>query len=282
MDGLRFAYGSNGLGDHRLDDALAWLAELGYAGVALTLDHHHLDPFAPDAAARTAAVAKRLDELGLDVVVETGARFLLDPRRKHAPTLLDDDPAPRLDLLRRACDIAADLGASVVHLWAGIKPPALDEATAWTRLVAGVAATLEHAERRGVVLGFEPEPGMLVHSLDDVERLLVALDQHPRLGVTVDVGHCQVDEDAPIPACLERMADHLVHVQIEDMRRGVHEHLDFGDGEIDFPPVLATLREIGYDGLVSVELTRHSHTAHTVVPRALDFLRAAEHQAVMS
>ncbi|MGW4149959.1 sugar phosphate isomerase/epimerase, partial [Streptomyces albogriseolus] len=29
--------------------------------------------------------------------------------------------------------------------------------------------------------------------------------------------------------------------QIEDMRRGVHEHLPFGDGEIDFPPVLAAL-----------------------------------------
>ena len=26
------------------------------------------------------------------------------------------------------------------------------------------------------------------------------------------------------------------------MRRGVHDHLRFGEGEIDFPPVLATLR----------------------------------------
>ena len=57
--------------------------------------------------------------------------------------------------------------------------------------------------------------------------------------------------------------ERLVHVQIEDMRRGVHEHLDFGDGEIDFPPVLSALAEIGYRGLVCVELSRHSHTAHT-------------------
>ena len=280
-DGLRYAYGTNGLGDHRLDDALVWLAELGYAGVALTLDHHHLDPFAPDVGARTAAIARRLDELGLGVVVETGARFLLDPRRKHAPTLLDDDPAPRLELLRRACDIAADLGAPVVHLWAGVKPPSLDEATAWSRLVAGVADTLEHAERRDVVLGFEPEPGMLIETLAGFEALAAALDHHPRLGVTVDIGHCQVNEDASIPDCLRRVADRLVHVQIEDMRHGVHDHLFFGEGEIDFPPVLATLHEIGYDGLVSVELTRHSHTAHTVVPRALDFLRTNEHQAVI-
>ena len=44
---LRFGYGTNGFSNHRLDDALAVIAELGYDGVALTLDHHHLDPFAP-------------------------------------------------------------------------------------------------------------------------------------------------------------------------------------------------------------------------------------------
>ncbi|TXS51995.1 hypothetical protein EAO75_09275 [Streptomyces sp. uw30] len=45
---LRFGYGTNGLADLRLDDALALLADLGYDGVGLTLDHMHLDPLAPD------------------------------------------------------------------------------------------------------------------------------------------------------------------------------------------------------------------------------------------
>ena len=39
--------------------------------------------------------------------------------------------------------------------------------------------------------------------------------------------------------CVAEVAEHLVNVQIDDMRRGVHEHLEFGTGEIDFPPVLA-------------------------------------------
>ena len=41
-----------------------------------------------------------------------------------------------------------------------------------------------------------------------------------------------------MPDCVRRVAEHLVNVQIDDMRRGVHEHLEFGTGEIDFPPVL--------------------------------------------
>jgi sugar phosphate isomerase/epimerase len=67
-----------------------------------------------------------------------------------------------------------------------------------------------------------------------------------------------------------------VNVQIEDMRRGVHEHLPLGEGEIDFPPVLGALCHAGYRGLVSVELPRDSYRAHELVPSSIRFLRHAE------
>jgi L-ribulose-5-phosphate 3-epimerase len=276
---LRFGYGTNGLADHRLEDALTLLADLGYDGVALTLDHHHLDPFAPDLAARTAAVARQLDQLNLAVVIETGARYLLDPWHKHEPTLLSDDPQPRAALLRRAVDVGADLGAQAVSFWSGTRPLGLDLQTAWARLVAGCTAVLAHAEYRGVTLGFEPEPGMLVERLDDYERLATELGEDPRFGLTLDVGHAWCLEDESPAACVRRAGSRLVNIQIEDMRRGVHEHLDFGEGEIDFPPVLAAIREVGYQGLVTVELPRHSHAGPTVAAWAIEFLRAAEQVA---
>ena len=54
---MRFGYGTNGFANHRLTDALDVIADLGYQGVALTLDHDHLDPYAPDLAGRTRTVA---------------------------------------------------------------------------------------------------------------------------------------------------------------------------------------------------------------------------------
>jgi sugar phosphate isomerase/epimerase len=49
----------------------------------------------------------------------------------------------------------------------------------------------------------------------------------------------------------------------------------FGEGELDLPAALAALEEIGYEGLVAVELSRHAHRAHEVVPAAMAAMREA-------
>ncbi|MEV6790671.1 sugar phosphate isomerase/epimerase family protein [Streptomyces sp. NPDC051320] len=275
---LRYGFGTNGFANHRLGDALAVIADLGYDGVALTLDHHHLDPYAPDMAARVATLGHRLDELGLTVIVETGARYLLDPWHKHEPTLLSTDGRPRrVDFLRRAVEIGAGLGAQAVSFWSGVKPPAVPTRTAWDRLVDGCAHVVAAAQTAGVVLGFEPEPGMLVENLHGYEQLAAALGHPAAFGLTLDIGHCRCLEPYSVADCVRRSKDRLVNVQIDDMRRGTHEHLEFGSGEIDFPPVLAALAQVGYAGLVAVELPRHSHDAPGVARRSLDFLRSSEY-----
>ena len=71
-----------------------------------------------------------------------------------------------------------------------------------------------------------------------------------------------------------RWKDRLWNVHIEDMRRGVHEHLMFGDGEMDFLPILQALKKIDYAGGVHVELSRHSHDAVNTAKRALTFLQS--------
>ncbi|MGI5166700.1 sugar phosphate isomerase/epimerase family protein [Spirillospora sp. CA-253888] len=273
---LSFAYGTNGFGDHTLDEALEVLAGLGYQGVGLTLDRRHLDPYADDLPRRLAALRRRLDMLGLGVVIETGGRYLLDPWRKHQPTLLSDHGAERrADLLVRAVRIAAELGAPVVSTWSGTAPPELPVRTAWDRLAAGCAPVIEAAAHHGVRLGFEPEPGMFVDTLDRFDELDRLLGSPEPFGLTLDIGHCRCLEPRPVPDCVRRAAPRLVHVQIEDMRRGVHQHLEFGDGDIDFPAVLSALAGIGYTGQVTVELPRHSHAAPEVARRSLWFLRAA-------
>ncbi|MEU6953039.1 sugar phosphate isomerase/epimerase family protein [Streptomyces sp. NPDC045714] len=275
---LHLGYGTNGLTDLRLDDALGLLADLGYEGVGLTLDHMHLDPMAPDLSERTRQVRRRLTSLGLRVTVETGARYVLDPRRKHGPSLLDPDPdarAARTALLVRAVDVAAELGAHAVHCFSGVTPPDTSPDTAWKRLTEALAPVLEAADRSGIPLAIEPEPGHLLATLADFHHLRALLGDPGPLGLTLDIGHCQcLEEEKPLE-CVKQSAPWLRHVQIEDMRRGVHEHLPFGEGEIDFPPLLAALAASDYRGLTVVELPRHSHAGPELARTSIDFLRDA-------
>ncbi|MEK0100384.1 sugar phosphate isomerase/epimerase family protein [Streptomyces sp. A475] len=275
---IRWGYGTNGLTDLRLEDALAVLADLGYDGVGLTLDHMHLDPLVPDLPTRTRQVARVLDRHGLSVTVETGARYVLDPRRKHGPSLLDPDPdarSARTRLLIRAVQVAADLGAHAVHCFSGITPDGTDDGTAWKRLADALAPVLDAASAAGVPLAIEPEPGHLLATLADFHYLREEFGGPEALGLTLDIGHCQCLEPLSPAECVREAAPWLKHVQIEDMRRGVHEHLPFGDGEIDFPPVLEALDATGYQGLTVVELPRHSHAGPQLAEESLRFLRAA-------
>ena len=94
-----------------------------------------------------------------------------------------------------------------------------------------------------------------------------------RLGLTIDIGHLHCQGEVPIADQITRWKDRLINVHIEDMQSGVHEHLMFGDGEIDFPPVIAALAQIGYDGLLGVELSRHSHEGPVAARQAYNYLR---------
>ena len=270
---LRYAYNTNGAANHRLGDAVALVADSGYDGVALTLDHHHLDPMEDGWERRAEALARDLSARRLGAVIETGARFLLDPRQKHEPTLLTASPegrARRVAFLQRAVDIGAALGAEAVSFWAGVPKPGVDRdiAAAWLR--EGVARVLEHAERRGVVAALEPEPGMLVETLDDWNGLSRDL---PALTLALDLGHCLVTGEREPPAAVREFKASLGTVAIEDMRRGDHTHLPFGEGDMDIPACLDALEEVGFPGLVCVELSRESHRADTMVPASLAWLR---------
>ena len=268
---MRFAYNTNGAANHRLDDALGLIADAGYDGVALTLDIHHLDPFGPDFPAERRRVAQRLRQLGLGCVVETGARFLLDPAAKHEPTLVTasaEGRARRVEFLSRALEVAADTGADAMSFWAGVPKPGVDRAEATDWLRAGAAAVAQRAEQLGTVAALEPEPGMLIETADDWAALAI-----PGLRLALDTGHCIVTGESDPADAVRRFAAELGTVSIEDMKRGVHVHLPFGEGDMDVPSILAALDEVGFDRLVCVELSRESHRADTMIPGSLRYLR---------
>ena len=339
-------YNTNGLAHHDLFDAVALLADIGYRGVAITIDHNALPPgdcpnfrvsengTVPlsdgETGQRIVRLRTLLEKLGMRSVIETGARFLLDPRVKHEPTLLSESARRRIDFYKYAVDCAAELGSDCVSLWSGAgtgpffgqkadsadrsqtenmdlspsvatyqqarpgkgtevvvgnsftnpsdllrqpPPSPSHRQQAMDRLVEGLREVLDYAATKNVLIAFEPEPGMFIDTMSAFEELLGRIDA-PNLRLTLDIGHLQCQGELPIPEVIRRWASRLVNVHIEDMRRGVHEHLMFGEGEIDFPPVLRALAEVGYPGGVYVELSRHSHEGPMAAMQAFKWMES--------
>ena len=272
---LRLGYNTNGFGCHTLESSLHIISKLGYTGVALTLDNYILNPKDPDLDQKLAAVKALLKIYSLACVIETGARFLLDPWRKHEPTLISpsaDARKARLEFLKRALYIAAKLGAESLSLWSGKKHSDQDDNRAWELLISGCRELSNDAGRYSIPLAFEPEPGMFLENLLQYQKLN-AMVNSDNFGLTLDVGHAFLTEDITVGECIRNFRHEIKNIHIEDMQKGIHQHLFFGQGEMDFADIFKALKEIGYQGLINVELSHHSHNAVEVAGQAIDFLK---------
>jgi len=255
-------YSTNSIGDVDPLDAVPILCDLGYESLAITLDHHTINPFAGDLPTRVTRWRKALTDVGMACVIETGARHLLDRTVKHEPTLVSSDPsarARRIDFTRRAIDVAADLGAGCVSLWSGVGRDGAALETFGGRLADGLAEIVTYAAQAGVVVAFEPEPGMVIDTLARAATLFDRLGRPAALRLTVDIGHMECMGEWPSAAPLRSWHGMIANVHVDDMLACRHEHLPLGTGNVDLTAALAALAAAGYRGGLHVELPRQSH-----------------------
>ena len=268
-------YNTNGFAHHKIEDALQIIAELGYRSIAFTLDYNTLDPFASNAVDRARELGKISQDLRLNVVIETGARFLLDARKKHQPTLiskLGTDRKKRADFLLRCAELGNKMGSNILSFWSG-KPDFEAPGDAyWELLIEQCGFISRQVENSGMKIAFEPEPGMFIDTMDKFEKLYKAINM-PGFGLTLDIGHLECMNEMPLMTHLEKWGSVLWNIHLEDMRRGVHDHLPPGEGSIDFAKVFEGLDKIKYKGGVHWELSRHSHDAVETARKCRQFMK---------
>ena len=272
---MKAGYSTNSFGDVDPLDALSLLCEQGYASLAITPDRSILNPYEKTFASEVRVWQHALAKAQMRCVVETGARHLLDSKRKHHPTLLSDaqdDCNRRIEFLRRAIELAGELKADCVSLWSGAVCSDADETLLWRKLTDGVGEVLDHASRCGVMLGFEPEPGMFIDTVARAEELFERLGRPKSLCLTVDIGHLECLGERPLAATVRDVADRIVNVHIDDMIVCRHEHLPLGKGDIDYVPIFRELLAARYQGGLHVELPRQSHRWYETAKESYEFI----------
>jgi hydroxypyruvate isomerase len=152
----------------------------------------------------------------------------------------------------QALEYATGLGASVIHVMAGIVPEA-DRGAALKTYVANLRAAAREAEGSGVTLLLEPlnardAPGYLVSRSDDLSDIIAEIGE-PAVKLLFDVYHVQIMEGDLIRR-LERHKDIIGHVQVA----GVPDRAEpDADNEVNFSAIFRALDRLGYGGLVGLE-----------------------------
>ena len=256
---MRLAYSTNAFTLHSLERAIDAVSELGYAGVEILCDKPHWFP--PEVRpAEAEAIAGRLAACGLAVsnLNANTANGYFDPappENVFEPALSNADPQLRRwrqDYSLAAVELARVVGASCVSVTSGRPRPGCAPAQAFAHFVDSLKRICDGAERAGVRIGIEYEPGLLVERAEEVRAVIDAVGSDV-LGVNFDIGHSWVHGENPEDA-VRLLAGRIWNVHVEDIKGMKHYHLVPGDGDLPFERYLRALESARYDGFLTVEL----------------------------
>jgi sugar phosphate isomerase/epimerase len=256
---MQLAFSSNAYLNFSFPEAARRIRAAGYAGIEIMADVPHAWPayLLPETKA---AIKNSITDQGLRIsnINAFMMNAINDHRQKYWHPSWIEPYQPyrqvRIDHTRRALDLAKELGAPCITTEPG---GPLEPGQRWEDALdlfcENLRPVADHAKAVGVPLLVEPEPGLLIETADQYERFADRFN-HPGVGLNFDIGHMYCVKDDPSMA-IRQLARHLRHVHLEDIAASrVHHHLVPGEGAINFPPILQALREIGYDGWVTIEL----------------------------
>lgn len=246
-------------------------AELGYDGLELapmTIDPepHRLSP------ARRAALRRAAADAG---IVITGLHYLM--RAPAGLSITSRDPAQRastIEVMRGLCELAAEVGGRfLVHGSPDQRKlePGFEE-EGRKHAVAFFAAAAESAARAGVIYCVEPLSRRQTDHINTIAEAaaIVTAVGSPALKTMIDCSSAAPTEVESIPALIRRWLPTglIAHVHLNDPnRRGP------GEGDLEFAPILAALRDQNYSGNIGVEPFIYQPDGPTCAARAIGYVR---------
>jgi sugar phosphate isomerase/epimerase len=271
---VNLAFSTNAYLNYPFGEAVDRLARIGYRGVEVMADVPHAWPafLLPqqkqairDALARNGLAISNVNAFMMNAVSDHRQRY-------WHPSWIEPDPhyrRVRVDHTKRALTLARELGAPCITTEpGGPVEPGASWSAALKLFVETLKPVAEHAEREGVLLLVEPEPGLLIETADQFLEFIGHVDS-PAVGLNFDIGHAFCVGDDPA-STIPRVRQHIRHFHLEDIAATrVHHHLVPGDGAIDFASTFRAINEIGYAGWVTVELYPYVDDPDAAATRAL-------------
>jgi len=169
-------------------------------------------------------------------------------------------------------DFCGDLGGKTIvvgspkqrNVMAGVSP-----AQAWDWATQVFRPAVERAAERGVTICFEPLAPVETNFINTAAEGIVFAQQFrsPAMSVILDVKAMSSDTK-PIPQIIRESRGNFGYFHANDVNlKGP------GFGDVDFKPIAAALKEVGYDGVVSVEVFTFEEGPEVIATQSLAYLK---------
>lgn len=247
------------------DDAIRRVARLGFRGVELVAwtSDALAEYYTPD---RVRELRRLIDGEGL----------ILTNLWHAEPDLGSPDPARRaraVDGFQRAVEVTAALGAPLLvgttpypfainvprmltrptsQEWIVEVPRGLDWARNYSEFVAAFGTCCATAERAGVRVACEPHPYRWVTTAQSMLRLIEHTGAR-NLGFNLDPSHLFPVGEIP-HYVVYQLGERIYHAHFSDNDGQTNAHWRPGKGKVDWAALLRALADVGYDGVISIEL----------------------------
>ncbi|MNJ30079.1 D-tagatose 3-epimerase [compost metagenome] len=251
-----------------LEEVIRRLSSFGYDGIEIGCASPHAWPESVTKDRRQ-AILKLLKEQNLKVSSMLPAPGGGPGNNPCSPILEERQYAVKH--YKEVLQLAHDWECPTVMYIAGWVIHGTKQTDAWQYSLANLIDIAEYAKELGITMVVEPTPSdsNLIETADDA-LLLSEQTGLSNVKVMFDTYHALYRGDVPSDY-VYRMAEKLHHVHISD-----NDRLPPGQGYGNFDSVLRALKEINYDGYLSMEVGFHSRKSDPdwYAKTSIDFLRA--------
>jgi sugar phosphate isomerase/epimerase len=253
----------------KIEDAIQFAAKTGYAGIEIapfTVAKYVTDISKQDRQRiREAAAQAEIAITGIHwVLAQTEGLFLT-----HS------DPAVRKTSSKyftELVEFCSDIGGNIIVVGSPKQrniPEGSTAAQAWDWAKETIRDAVTRALHRGVTICIEPLSAQETNFINTAEEAVRFVKQlrSPSLKVILDV-KAMSSEKKSIPEIIRESWPNFAYFHANDKNlKGP------GFGDVDFLPIATTLRDVGYEGWVSVEVFNFDEGPEAIAIRSLDYLR---------